>query len=236
MRFLILIPTFNESENIGRLLESISNFRENFEIKFDLLVIDDNSPDGTALTVSGLNIPFVHVLQRKTKDGLGKAYLAGFNWAKNNSYDFVIEMDADFSHRVEDLPGLLRASPDLALVMGSRWIVGGKIVNWPTHRVLISKIGNIYAQKLLGLKQKDLTSGFRRLSVNTLDSIPLDEVMTSGYGFQIEMVYKFHKLKQKIEEIPITFVERERGESKMTSRIALEAFINVARMAFGRLR
>ena len=232
-RFLIIIPTYNEFENITLLINEISNAKAERLLpqNLDVLVVDDSSPDGTSEAVRNLSFDFVYVLDREKKEGLGKAYLEGFSWAIERRYEYVIEMDADFSHRILDLPKLIYANAKIDLVIGSRWIKGGKILNWPFIRIFISKAGNFYARKVLKVSVRDMTSGFRRISVSALKEVDLSSIDSSGYGFQIEMVYLFIKSKKSVSEVPITFIEREIGKSKMNSNIAFEAFLNVTRKA-----
>ena len=222
---LIIIPTYEEEETIGILLQKLNEFKMiNPDLNFEVLVVDDNSKDKTIDVISKLGFPWVNFVIREKKDGLGNAYKHGFKWARDRNFRFVIEMDADGSHRVEDLKKLLGADKKFDLVLGSRWIEGGATVNWPIRRQLLSKFGNLYARKLLRLKVKDATGGFRRITLDTLFNIDLDLISPQGYGFQIAVVYLFEKNHFNITEMPITFVERESGYSKMTKSIALEAF------------
>jgi dolichol-phosphate mannosyltransferase len=202
---------------------------------FDVLVVDDNSPDGTGMLVSNLNLPWVFLEVRSEKSGLGDAYKHGFRWAIKRNYSFVIEMDADGSHRVADLNRLLFAPNELDLTIGSRWIKGGSVENWPFYRQLLSRAGNLYAKKFLGFQINDSTAGYRRISIRVLELIPLDTVTSRGYGFQIEMAYRISLASRQIREVPITFVERTQGESKMNSRIVFEALLLIAKLGFQRL-
>ena len=226
-KFLLIIPTYNEIENITRLIQSVHELIQEQNLNLEILVVDDNSPDGTSQAVKNLDLEFVEVLDRPTKNGLGEAYKDAFDWARMRGFDYVIEMDADFSHQVDDLLKLIQADLSFDLVIGSRWIAGGKVINWPFYRILISRAGNFYAKTLLRLQVKDLTSGFRRISIAALSSMDLSQVESSGYGFQIEVANLFIKSGKSVKEVPITFVERVYGKSKMNASIAIEAFKNV---------
>lgn len=228
MRVLTIIPTYNELESLpktlGRLRAAVP--------ASDVLVVDDNSPDGTgqlADSIAGEDSQ-VHVLHRKGKEGLGAAYIAGFKWGLAAGYDVLVEMDADGSHQPEQLPLLLDAINDGAdLAMGSRWVPGGGTVNWPLYRQAISRTGSTYARLMLGLKIKDITGGYRAFRRSTLEALKLDQVESVGYGFQVDLAWRVAKLGLKIVERPITFVERELGASKMSGNIVVEAMINVTR-------
>ncbi|MCF3141516.1 polyprenol monophosphomannose synthase [Paenarthrobacter sp. AR 02] len=228
MRVLTIIPTYNELESLpktlGRLRAAVPDS--------DVLVVDDNSPDGTGQLADGFAAEDsnVHVLHRKGKEGLGAAYIAGFKWGLAAGYDILVEMDADGSHQPEQLPLLLDAVKDGAdLAMGSRWVEGGSVVNWPLYRQAISRIGSTYARIMLGVKIKDVTGGYRAFRRSTLEALKLDEVESVGYGFQVDLAWRVAKLGLRIEERPITFVERELGASKMSGNIVVEAMINVTR-------
>lgn len=217
----MLIPTYNERETIERTLLDVLEHNPDVEI----LVLDDSSPDGTAEVVLGLTEldRRVQLLVRPNKEGLGKAYLAGFEWGLGKAYQHFVEMDADGSHRAIDLAKLLRHRDEADLVIGSRWIQGGAVRNWPWYRRLISRGGNRYAAWALGSKVRDLTAGFRIYSRELLESLPLGNVSAQGYGFQVELAWRAERLGARILEIPIEFVEREQGTSKMTSGIVVEA-------------
>ena len=230
-KFLLIIPTYNEIKNITRLIQNVHKLIQAQNLNLEILVVDDNSPDGTSQAVKNLDLEFVEVLDRPAKNGLGEAYKDAFDWARMRGFDYVIEMDADFSHQVDDLLKLIQADLSFDLVIGSRWIAGGKVINWPFYRILISRAGNFYAKTLLRLRVKDLTSGFRRISIAALSSLDLSQVQSSGYGFQVEVANLFIKSGKSVLEVPITFVERTTGKSKMTTSIALEAFLNVTRKA-----
>ena len=201
----------------------------------DILVVDDNSPDGTGQLAQRIAAeqPRVAVLHRPGKSGLGPAYLAGFNYGFEKNYDFLVEMDADGSHRVEDLPKLLRQKDSADLVIGSRWVPGGKVQNWPLHRKLISRTGNLYAGIMLRAKISDITAGFRVFRSSFLKTLDLSSVASQGYSFQVEMAWKSRTSGGRIVEVPITFVERTQGKSKMSQRIVVEALWRVTKWGLG---
>lgn len=218
MKVLVMMPTYNEVLGLG---SSVSRLFEN-NPDVDVLIIDDNSPDGTGeLADSMTSDPRVHVLHRSEKQGLGKAYLAGYQWGLERGYDRLVQMDADGSHRPEDLPLLLAQSADL--VIGSRWIRGGAVENWPKYREFVSRVGNAYARYATGIRLGDLTAGFRSYSAQALMSLNLSHLEAQGYGFQIEMTRRSIAAGLQVTEVPIRFVERENGRSKMTSKIVVEA-------------
>lgn len=230
VRTLVMMPTYNEAAGlkvaVSRLLE------QNPEV--DVLIIDDNSPDGTGEIALQLSIdPRVNVLNRPSKQGLGKAYLAGYGWGLERGYDRLVQMDADGSHRPEDLPRLLEEMSDL--VIGSRWIGGGAVENWPKYREFISRAGNQYARFTTGISLSDLTAGFRSYSAEALRKLDLAELEAQGYGFQIEMTRRAKSQGLSISEVPILFVERENGRSKMTYSIIFEAFWLCTRWGVQRL-
>ena len=240
-RILILIPTYNEAANISRQLSELVAMRDKLSNQYaiTLLHIDDNSPDGTAKIAEQMNLEnFVQIINPK-KNGLGPAYLIGFAWGLTHDFDYFVEIDADGSHLVSQLPQLLAQSANHDLVIGTRWISGGKIENWPWYRVAISRLGTAYASKALALPYRDLTSGYRVLSRNLISSLDLETISTKGYGFQIEIAFQSHLNGFSIIEVPITFVERSAGQSKMSLNIALEAFIFIslrgAQRLFGRI-
>jgi glycosyltransferase involved in cell wall biosynthesis len=193
----------------------------------ELLVIDDNSPDGTGALADSLaaSLTAMHVLHRSGKEGLGKAYLAGIHWGIENGFELFVQMDADGSHRAQDLPKLLESAGLDQLVIGSRWVPGGAVRNWPWYRMLISRFGNFYAARMLGSNLGDLTAGFRVYGKELLLKLPLESVSAQGYGFQVEMTKNVLAIGSKVTEVPIEFVERENGVSKMTLAIVLEAFV-----------
>lgn len=230
MKVLVIIPTYNESANIVEVLTEV--LVHNAEV--DILVVDDNSPDGTAVIAAGFaeTEPRVNVLKRSSKQGLGPAYLAGFNFGFERNFDRIVEMDADGSHRAEDLSKMLQVEADL--VIGSRWVDGGSVVNWPWHRMLISRFGNGYARLMLGTKIRDMTAGFRVFRTSFLKQLVRENVSSQGYSFQVELAYRASELGI-VEEVPIVFVERVRGQSKMTIGIVIEALVNVTRWGIKRL-
>ena len=225
MKLLIIIPTFNEVENIGTIIEAI--FEKIGDI--DILVVDDGSVDGTVSVISNLakNNNRVHTLLRTEKTGLGDVYRAGFHWAFSNDYDAVAQMDADGSHRVEDLISLIKASEDYDVVIGSRWVRGGSIRNWPWSRFALSKLGNLYGRIMLRIPIRDATAGFRIYSKKALTLSKMLESHSQGYVFQIENSLRITEAQLRVIEVPITFIERELGESKMSGRIVKEAMMNV---------
>ncbi|WP_211128142.1 polyprenol monophosphomannose synthase [Streptomyces yatensis] len=218
---LVIIPTYNEAENIKpiveRVLESVPDAH--------ILVADDNSPDGTGKVADELAAEDdrVKVLHRKGKEGLGAAYLAGFRWGIEHGYGVLVEMDADGSHQPEELPRLLTALKGADLVIGSRWVPGGRIVNWPKSREFISRGGSTYSRLLLDVPIRDMTAGYRAFRKETLEGIGMDEVASQGYCFQIDLAWRAIKAGFHVIEVPVTFIERERGESKMSRDIVTEA-------------
>ncbi|WP_413543519.1 polyprenol monophosphomannose synthase [Citricoccus nitrophenolicus] len=225
MRLLTIIPTYNEIESLPRTLDRLRVAVP----ESDVLVVDDASPDGTGDWADRASVadPQIHVLHRTHKNGLGGAYIAGFHWGLDQGYDVLIEMDADGSHQPEQLPRLIEAIDRADLVIGSRRVQGGKMVNWPAHRKLISACGSLFPRIMLGLNLSDVTAGFRAYRADTLRAIDLDEVQSKGYGFQVDMTFRTALLGRKIVEVPITFVEREYGESKMSGNIITEAVASV---------
>ncbi|MDR2805349.1 MAG: polyprenol monophosphomannose synthase [Dysgonamonadaceae bacterium] len=225
---IVIIPTYNEKENIEMMIRKVFSL----EKPFDLLVIDDGSPDGTALIVKTLQTEFpdrLHLLERAGKQGLGTAYIAGFKWALQRHYDYVFEMDADFSHHPDDLIRLYNACSDEGadLAIGSRYITGVNVVNWPLSRVLMSYGASKYVQLVSGLKINDTTAGFVCYRRQVLETVALDNIRFKGYAFQIEMKYTTYKCGFTIKEIPIIFVNRVAGVSKMSGSIFGEAFFGV---------
>jgi len=221
VRSIIVIPTYNEREN----LELLSNAITAVAPTSHLLIVDDNSPDGTGAIADRLaeEHTHIHVLHRMEKSGLGTAYVAGFRYALEQGFDYVVEMDADFSHRPEDLPRLLAAAEGADLVIGSRNIPGGRAVDWSPLRHLISKGGSFYTRLLLGLPIRDCTSGFKCFRSEVLAAIDLQSVASNGYGFQVELNYLAHRAGFRIVEVPIIFPDRKAGSSKMSSTIVIEA-------------
>ncbi len=225
MKTLIVVPTYNESENIRTLVPSILSANPSVEI----LVVDDNSPDGTAQIVREMqkSNSQLHLLVREKKQGLGRAYVAGFNWGLERGFETLVEMDADFSHRPVDLAKLLSEMKGYDFIVGSRWVSGGATENWGLMRKMISKGGSLYARGILGYPIQDWTGGFNAYRAHTLRAIGLERVQSEGYSFQIEL--KFRALKQGFKglEVPILFADRKAGQSKMSSRIVLEALYRV---------
>ncbi|MDY3338239.1 polyprenol monophosphomannose synthase [Riemerella anatipestifer] len=226
MKKIVVIPTYNEKENIQSIIQAVMDLGGGFHI----LVVDDSSPDGTADIVRSMQRLFegrLHLTVRKVKDGLGKAYLHGFRWAIEQGYDFIFEMDADFSHNPKDLPRLYEACLDADMSVGSRYSQGVNVVNWPMGRVLLSYFASKYVRFILGLPVHDTTAGFVCFKKDTLLKIGLDKVKLKGYGFQVEMKYRVFKKGLKIKEVPIIFTDRTKGESKMNGGIIKEAVIGV---------
>ncbi|SNC60004.1 dolichol-phosphate mannosyltransferase [Kytococcus aerolatus] len=229
-RVAVLIPTYNEAENIEWIVGRVRAATP----QVDVVVLDDNSPDGTGEIADRLAAadPQVHVLHRKGKEGLGRAYLAGFAWALENGYDAAVEMDADGSHQPEQLPRLLAAADAGAdLVLGSRWIPGGSVVNWPVDRQLISRLGNLYIKIALGMPLNDATGGYRVYRAEALRSMDLTTVDSVGYCFQVDMAWRAVRGGLRVVEVPIEFIERERGNSKMNGDIVRESLVRVSRWA-----
>ncbi|MEO7359942.1 MAG: polyprenol monophosphomannose synthase [Gemmatimonadaceae bacterium] len=234
-RAVVIVPTYNERQNITRIIPLILNQDERIEV----LVVDDNSPDGTGQLVDDLAAanPRVHVLHRPLKQGLGKAYLAGFEWALAHPYEYIFEMDADFSHDPSHLPEFLAAIQNADLVLGSRYRDGKvTVVNWPIARLLLSYAANIYARAVTGLQLWDGTGGFKCFRRKVLEAIPLDDVKSNGYAFQIEMSFRAWKKGFRIAEIPIVFHDRTDGESKMSKKIVREAIWMVWRLRYWSVR
>ena len=234
---LVVIPTYNESESIESLLKRLNSARMQISDKYeiDILIVDDNSPDQTAVIAKNLQLSGLKVLNRQYKSGLGPAYLAGFKQGLLEKYDYFVEMDADLSHQPEQLKELLNAASKTDLVIGTRWIPGGSVVNWPKRRKWISKLGTGYASFALNLPYKDLTSGYRVLPREFLSQLDFSLIETRGYGFQIEMALKAIESGFGIKQVPITFVERENGYSKMSLAIIWEAWSMVTIWALRRL-
>jgi dolichol-phosphate mannosyltransferase len=228
-RFLVCVPTYDERENLERMIEALEAVRAQLSTG-DVLVIDDSSPDGTGALADELAAarPWLHVLHRPSKQGLGRAYLDGFRWALARDYDYVLEMDCDFSHDPAAIPSLLAAAQDGAdLVLGSRYCEGGRVENWGRIRRLISSAGCFYARTLLGVRVRDLTGGFKCFRRAVLEAIELAAVDAQGYQFQIEMTYRALLLGFTVQEVPITFADRIAGGSKMSRSIVYEAMRRV---------
>ena len=227
---LIVVPTYNELENLPRMVARLLAL----PVKVDLLVVDDNSPDGTGKLADELAAkhPEVHVLHRKEKNGLGRAYLAGFKWALEKSYEFIFEMDGDFSHNPDDVPAFLEAAKNADLVLGSRYVNGIRIINWPLSRLMLSKGAAMYVQIITGMPITDPTGGYKCFRRRALEVLNLDEVKSNGYSFQIELTHKLWRNGYRVAEVPIIFTEREQGHSKMSGHIVREALIMVWRLFF----
>ncbi|HZZ96639.1 MAG TPA: polyprenol monophosphomannose synthase [Jatrophihabitantaceae bacterium] len=222
---LVIVPTYNESENIERILARLFSALP----EAHALVVDDGSPDGTGQIAGTLAEADerVHVLHRTAKAGLGAAYVAGFDWALAHDYDVLVEMDADGSHAPEQLPRLLAALDSADMVLGSRWVPGGAIVNWPRRREMLSKGGNLYVRMALGVGLRDATGGYRAYRRAVLERIDYSAATSQGYCFQVDLAWRALRAGFRVVEVPITFAERERGESKMNSAIVREAFTRV---------
>ena len=220
---LVIIPTYNESENIARIVSRTRKAVPDAHI----LIADDNSPDGTGKLADEIATAddHIHVMHRLGKEGLGAAYLAGFEWGLNAGYDVLVEMDADGSHQPEQLPKLLEALADADLVLGSRWVKGGEVLNWPKSREILSRGGNLWTRIALGIPLRDATGGYRAFRRNTLLGLGLDNVASAGYCFQVDLAWRALKAGFKVVEVPITFIEREYGDSKMSQKIVIEALV-----------
>jgi len=229
---LVIIPTYNESESLPGVVERVRAAVP----EADILVADDNSPDGTGRLADAMASADdrVHVLHRAGKEGLGKAYLAGFAWGLERGYDVLVEMDADGSHRPEELPRLLAQIPHADIVLGSRWVPGGSVVNWPVSRRILSQGGSLYTRLALGIPTRDATGGYRAYRASALRELDLATVTSNGYCFQIDLLWRALQRGLVVREVPITFVEREAGTSKMSGRIVREALVNVARWGASR--
>ena len=236
MRRLVIIPTYNEIDNISAMIDKVFSL----PIEFDLLVIDDGSPDGTATVVKERQAEFperLHLVKREGKLGLGTAYIAGFKWALERDYDYIFEMDCDFSHNPDDLVRLYeRAEEGYDVVVGSRYIKGVNVVNWPMSRLLMSYGASLYVRMATWMPVHDSTAGFVCYSRKALKTIDLDKVRMKGYGFQLEMKYSAWKLGLKISEVSIVFTERREGVSKMSGGIFGEAFFGVMKLPFRKIR
>jgi dolichol-phosphate mannosyltransferase len=230
MKNVVLLPTYNEKENLAKMVTAILA-----EIETDILVIDDNSPDGTgkiADELAGKN-NFIKVLHREKKQGLGKAYVAGYKWALKNGYAVIIQMDCDFSHDPKYLPEMLKELDTADVILGSRYSAGISCYNWPLQRILLSKFANVYTQFLTRMPVKDATGGFKIFKSKVLQAINVETVKSNGYGFQIETSYRAFRLGYILKEFPIIFYERTNGKSKMSKMIIFEAFFLVLKMFLG---
>ncbi len=237
MKTLVIIPTYNEQENIREIVPEVLEK----DHSIDILIVDDNSPDGTGQIADEMaqENPRMRVLHREEKAGLGTAYKTGFRYALENGYDYVFEMDADFSHDPKYIPDFFKAIKDADLVLGSRYISGVNVINWPISRLLLSYYANVYTRWVTGLPVKDATGGFKCFRREVLEKIDLDQVQSEGYSFQIEMSFRAWKKGFKIKEIPIVFEDRRVGQSKMSKKIVREAIWRVWKLRilslFGRL-
>src|SRR5499427_5449513 len=225
---LIVVPTYNERENLPSLAKRLLAL----PVQVDLLVVDDNSPDGTGKLADELAAkhPSIHVLHRSEKNGLGRAYIAGFKWALEHGYDFVFELDGDFSHNPDDIPMFLEAAQNAELVLGSRYKNGIRVINWPLSRLMLSKSAAKYVQVITGMPITDPTGGYKCFRRRALEAIELSAIHSNGYSFQIEMTHKLWRQGMKIVEVPIIFTDRFQGRSKMTGHIIREAFLMVWRL------
>jgi len=227
---LVVVPTFNERENRPPLAQRLLAL----PVPVDMLVVDDNSPDGTGNLADELaaQYPSIHVLHRTEKSGLGRAYIAGFQWALEHGYEFVFELDGDFSHNPDDIPMFLEAATNADLVLGSRYLNGIRIVNWPLRRLMLSKFAATYVRIITGMPITDPTGGYKCFSRRALQAINLEEINSNGYSFQIEMTHRLWRQGMRIVEVPIVFTERVHGHSKMSGHIIQEASIMVWRLWF----
>lgn len=233
---LVIIPTYNEKENIENIIRAVLQLNE----KFHILIIDDGSPDGTAAIVKNLQTEFpdrLFIVERKGKLGLGTAYIAGFKWGLEHRYDFIFEMDADFSHNPDDLPRLYNACANEGadVAIGSRYVTGVNVVNWPIGRVLMSYFASKYVKIITGLKIADTTAGFKCYRREVLETIELDKIKFKGYAFQIEMKFTAFKCGFVLKEVPIIFINRQLGTSKMSGGIFGEAFMGVVKLKLSSL-
>ena len=230
---LVLIPTYNEKGNLPSFIEAVRSSLP----QADILVIDDNSPDGTGALADEIAAKDVqvHVLHRIHKEGLGRAYLAGFTWALDHNYSHVFEIDADFSHNPKDLSRLLAATDDADIALGCRWMPGGGVSGWPWSRLALSRFGNLYARLILGVSYRDLTGGFKCFRREALQALGLEKIRSVGYGFQIETTWRALKSGLSVTEVPIHFTDRTVGVSKMSGQTFREALVLVWRLRFGRL-
>ncbi len=233
---LVIIPTYNEKENAEAIIRKVFSL----DVHFDVLIIDDGSPDGTAQIVKRLQAEFpdkLHLVERQGKLGLGTAYIAGFRWGLAHGYEHICEMDADFSHNPDDLIRLSEACDHGAdVAVGSRYITGVNVVNWPMKRVMISYFGSSYVRRMLGIEVRDMTAGFKCYTRRVLEAIDFDRISMKGYGFQIEMKYTAIRLGFKVVEVPIIFVDRKLGSTKMSGGIVREALWGVLRLKFRKIK
>lgn len=242
LKVLVISPTYNEIDSIDNLISRLRIVREKILDRFEihLLVVDDGSPDGTSQRVKSISgsesAPWIHIIDRTHKSGLGPAYIAGFTWGLARPYDVLCEIDADLSHQPEELINLLDALDGHDLAIGTRWISGGSVINWPLSRQLISRIGTWYARAALKMELRDITSGYRAFHREVIESIDVSSIHSQGYCFQIEVALRSQRAGFSIAQVPITFVERVGGVSKMSKKIVAEALWNVTKWGFGRYR
>ena len=227
-RTLVVVPTYNERENLPPLAQRLLTL----PLSVDMLVVDDNSPDGTGKIADDLAAkhPTIHVLHRTEKSGLGRAYTAGFNWALEKGYEFIFELDGDFSHNPDDIPMFLEAAKNADLVLGSRYLNGIRVINWPLGRLMLSKSAAKYVQIITGMPFTDPTGGYKCFRHRALEAIKLNEVRSNGYSFQIEMTHRLWRQGLKVVEVPIVFTDRFQGHSKMSGHIVREALVMVWRL------
>lgn len=227
---VIIIPTYNERQNVEPIAQAVLDAAPDVEILF----VDDSSPDGTGEIIDQMveKEPRIHVMHRKSKDGLGRAYIAGFKWALERDYEFIFEMDADFSHNPKDIPAMLEAAQNAGLVLGSRYKGGIRVINWPLHRLVLSRGAGIYVKLITRMPFTDPTGGFKCFRRCVLKAIPLDQIVSNGYSFQVEMTHTAWRIGCNIVEVPIVFEERQNGTSKMSKKIIFEALGMVWRLLF----
>jgi dolichol-phosphate mannosyltransferase len=227
---VIIIPTYNERQNAEPIAQAVLEAAPDV----DILFVDDNSPDGTGAIIDRMieSEPRIHVLHRKSKDGLGRAYIAGFKWALDRDYEFIFEMDADFSHNPKDIPAMQAAAQEADLILGSRYKGGIRVINWPLHRLILSRGAGIYVKLITRMPFTDPTGGFKCFRRCVLEAIALDNIVSNGYSFQIEMTHTAWRIGFRIVEVPIVFEERHSGTSKMSNKIIFEALGMVWRLVF----
>tara|TARA_B100001094_G_C18190124_1_gene806584 strand:+ start:3078 stop:3818 length:741 start_codon:yes stop_codon:yes gene_type:complete len=228
---LIIIPTYNEKDNIEKIINEILNLNKDVQILF----VDDNSPDGTSDIIKSFNSLNINLITRKAKLGLGSAYIEGFNWAINNNFDYVVQMDADLSHNPSDISKLTQKTGEFDLIIGSRYINGISIVNWPLSRLILSYLANLYARLIIGIPILDVTGGFKCISTRLLKQINLNNIKSEGYSFQIEVNFLAWIHNFKIKEVPIVFTDRTKGESKMSKKVIFEAIYMVPYLFFKKI-
>jgi dolichol-phosphate mannosyltransferase len=227
---LVVVPTYNEADNLPRLTQRLMSL----PVKVEMLVVDDNSPDGTGKIADDLaaKSPAIHVLHRTQKDGLGRAYIAGFKWALENGFEFIFELDGDFSHNPDDIPMFLEAAQNAELVLGSRYMNGIRVINWPLSRLMLSKSAAKYVQIITGMPFTDPTGGYKCFRRRALQALDLDAVRSNGYSFQIEMTHRLWRQGMRVVEVPIVFTDRVQGHSMMSGHIVREALVMVWRLFF----